>query len=587
MSEDPAGNDFSPDSHPKPVDGGGSSSGGGRTHRTRLERAEQRTAAAAQLAQGQPLRQVATGLGVARRTLRDWCAAVPLAGLPPEVATCLATPAGVRWLHRLVVVMHLIITLRAGAGVRLVCEFLELSGLSGVVGASYGSQYAVTVQVQEAVAQQAQAQRSVLATGMPPRAVTVCEDETFHPDVCLVAIEPVSNFIVLEQYAPDRTAATWTQALNTALDGWPVTVIQGTSDEAKALRHHQEQDLGAPHASDLFHGQHEVSKGTSLHLARQVKQAAAAVAAAEASLAAARATARAYHAQVPHPRGRPPAFAARIDAALTAVVDAEREQTQALARQTQAREQIRELGRLYHPYDLASGGAQAVERVAERFADVWAHLAQIAKAADLPARACEHLAKAPRLTVQWLATLAFFWGTVQTRIDALDLAPDVEQAVLTQLIPALYLERVAGRRTHAEDRHRLMALSAQLLEPVRQPTHPLQALPPARRAHIEAVAAGCADLFQRSSSCVEGRNGHLSLYHHGSHRLSDRKLAALTALHNYYVRRPDGTTAAERFFGRAHPALFEQVLAHVDLPPPARRRRPRPVKRPALALVAA
>jgi hypothetical protein len=366
-----------------------------------------------------------------------------------------------------------------------------------------------------------------------------------------------------------------------------VTVIQGTSDEAKALRHHQAHDLGAAHAADLFHGQHEVSKATSLHLARQVKQTAAVVAAAEASLEAARAAARAYRAQVPRPRGRPPAFAARIDAALTDLVQAETEQTQALARQTQAREPIRELGTLYHPYDLASGQAPSVERVAARFADVWAHLAHLAEAAEWPTRAREHLAKAPRLTVQWLATLAFFWGTVQSRIDALDLAPDLEQAVLTQLIPALYLERVAGRRTHAEDRHRLMVLSAQLLEPLRQPTHPLQALAPTTRQHIEAVAAGCADLFQRSRSCVEGRNGHLSLYHHGRHRLSDRKLAALTALHNDYVRRPDGTTAAERFFGRAHPALFDQVLAHVALPPPARRRRPRAVKRPALTLVAA
>ncbi len=424
-------------------------------HRTRLERAEQREVAADQLAQGQPLRQVATELGVARSTLRDWCAAVPLAGLPPEVAACLATPAGVRWLHRLVVVMHLIITLRAGAGVRLVCEFLELSGLSAVVGASYGSQYALTVQVQEAVAQQAQEQRAALAAAMPPRAVTVCEDETFHPDICLVAIEPVSNFILLEQYAPDRTAATWTQALETAVEGLSVTVIQGTSDEAKALRRHQEQDLGAQHAADLFHGQHDVSQATSLHLARQVKQATAAVAAAQVPVDAARAAQRAYDAQVPHPRGRPPAFAARIDAALTDLVPAEAEQAQALARQTQAREQIRELGMLYHPYDLASGAAQSVARVAARFADVWACLAHLADAADLPARAREHLAKAQRLTVQWLATLAFFWATVQTRVDALDLAPDVEQAVLTQLIPALYLARVAGRRHHAEDRHRL------------------------------------------------------------------------------------------------------------------------------------
>jgi hypothetical protein len=188
-------------------------------HRTRLERAEQLGVAAAALGQGQPLRQVATALGVARRTLRDWCAARPCVGLPAEVAACLATPAGARWLHRLVVVMHLIITLRAGAGVRLVCELLELSGLSAVVGSSYGSQSALTVQVQDAVAQQAQQQRAALAAGMPAQTIALCEDETFHPEICLVAIEPVSNFIVLEQYAPDRTAATWTSALDTALDG--------------------------------------------------------------------------------------------------------------------------------------------------------------------------------------------------------------------------------------------------------------------------------------------------------------------------------------------------------------------------------
>jgi hypothetical protein len=151
---------------------------------------------------------------------------------------------------------------------------------------------------------------------------------------------------------------------------------------------------------------------------------------------------------------------------------------------------------------------------------VWARLAD---AADLPACAREHFAKAPRLTVQWQATLAFFWATVQTRVDALDLAPDMEYKVLTQLIQALYLERVAGRRTHAEDCQRLTALSAPWLEPVHQSTHPLQALAPACRVHIEAVATGCADLFQLSRSCVEGRNGHLSLYHHGSHRLSDHQ----------------------------------------------------------------
>ena len=48
---------------------------------------------------------------------------------------------------------------------------------------------------------------------MPPKAVTVCEDETFHPAPCLVAIEPVSNFILLEGYVERRDAKTWSAEL--------------------------------------------------------------------------------------------------------------------------------------------------------------------------------------------------------------------------------------------------------------------------------------------------------------------------------------------------------------------------------------
>ena len=130
-------------------------------------------------------------------------------------------------------------------------------------------------------------------------------------------------------------------------------------------------------------------------------------------------------------------------------------------------------------------------------------------------------------------------------------------------------------------------MSTALLDALRRADHPLQSLVPEESARVEQVAGACADLFQRSSSCVEGRNGHLSLHHHGRHRLSDRKLAALTAVHNFHIRRPDGTTAAERFFGRTHPVLFEQLLLRVPLPPRPRRRRQRPPKLPYLMPVAA
>ena len=345
------------------------------------------------------------------------------------------------------------IEIDARVGGSWVSEFLELSGLSAFVGASDGAQHALKAALEAAVVAVADEQRKALAEGMAPRRVTVCEDETFHPGICWVAIEPVSNFILLEQYAADRTAATWTAALDGACAGLAVEVIQSTADEAQALRRHAETDLGAHHSPDLFHGQHEVSKATALALARDVRHAEARLAAAQAQWQAERAAQQVFEARAPRPLGRPPAFETRIQAALTALVAAEAELARAQARQTEARELIRELGLLYHPYDPQTGQAQPVERVAARFAAVWARLHGLAEAADLPNRARERLAKAERLTVQWLATIAFFFATVTAKVEALDLPPALDAAVLEQLVPALYLERAAARSTGAATRH--------------------------------------------------------------------------------------------------------------------------------------
>lgn len=106
------------------------------------------------------------------------------------------TPEGVRWLHQLVLAAHFTITLQGGAGVRVVCQFLELSGLSAFVGASYGAHQGLNVALEEAVVAVAGEQRAALAQDMAHREITVCEDETFHPQICLVALEPVSGFLL-------------------------------------------------------------------------------------------------------------------------------------------------------------------------------------------------------------------------------------------------------------------------------------------------------------------------------------------------------------------------------------------------------
>ena len=71
-----------------------------------------------------------------------------------------------------------------------------------------------------------------------------------------------------------------------------------------------------------------------------------------------------------------------------------------------------------------------------------------------------------------------------------------------------------------------------------------------------------------SSANVEGRNGYLSLRHHQLRGLDHpRKRACLTAVHNFLLTRPDGTTAAERFFGQKPRSMFAAILGSVEIPP--------------------
>jgi hypothetical protein len=99
--------------------------------------------------------------------LRDWARA---AEVPVALAAFVASEEGVQWLHRLVLALHVVITLRAGGGVRLVCECLELSGLSAFVGTSYGSQQGLNAALEQAVVAIAAEQRAALAVGMARRA---------------------------------------------------------------------------------------------------------------------------------------------------------------------------------------------------------------------------------------------------------------------------------------------------------------------------------------------------------------------------------------------------------------------------------
>ena len=100
------------------------------------------------------------------------------------------------------------------------------------------------------------------------------------------------------------------------------------------------------------------------------------------------------------------------------------------------------------------------------------------------------------------------------------------------------------------------------------------------RAHWLTWAENMSRQFHRSSSAVEGRNGCLSQMYHNGRGLSQKRLKALTVIHNYGIKREDGTTAAMRLFDTEFPDLFSWLLGEMGELPLPRKGQTRVVYNP-------
>src|SRR4029450_9537427 len=229
----------------------------------RFERADLFAQYRALRTQGISERQAAQELKVPRTTLQAWRRWHDTLATCPHVADFFQSGPGLAFLHRLVIAFHLVCVEVGACGIRLVCLFLHLTGLDRFVAASYGAQQQVNRQVEQGIIAYGQTETPRLAKDMPPKDLTVTQDETFTGGLCLITMDPESNFIILEQLAQARDQTAWTALMASALAQLNCRVIQSTSDEAPGLLAYVEHSLEAHHSPDLFHVQHELVKAVS------------------------------------------------------------------------------------------------------------------------------------------------------------------------------------------------------------------------------------------------------------------------------------------------------------------------------------
>ena len=282
-------------------------------------------------------------------------------------------------------------------GIRNICWLLELCQLDRFIAVSYGAQQKIATSIECSIEKFGQEEKSRMAQQMPHREITLCEDETFHPQICLVAIEPVSNFLILEEYAPKRDAPTWNAAVAEALLPFSVTVIQCVSDQATALIAHAETHLGVHHSPDLFHVQQEACRATSVALNRQTEKAEKAFKAAEASHQENAKKLENFNenwASSLKQLDLEKELSSHTPVLEEALSNARKEFETTQARQRLVREARVGIGREYHPYDLKTGGPKEASEVQAGLNIHFDTLDQIASEAHLKPSSFARLAKA-------------------------------------------------------------------------------------------------------------------------------------------------------------------------------------------------
>jgi hypothetical protein len=462
-----------------------------------------------------------------------------------ELDVFFSGPIGLTFLHKTVSAALFVIQYR-NSGSRGLQEFLQLSGLDRWVASSTGTMYSFAHRWEAEIASFGREQQRALSEGMPRRKIALSEDETFHVGrPCLVAIELLSNYILVEKYAEQRREEDWNLATKEALAGLNVEILSSTTDGGTALAAHVKRELKTEQAPDLFHVQQDFSRATAGTLKAQEREL-------EKDLEKAQKTLnRAIEKQ-----------------GIGSLVAQEAEQAKNLkaygldqrkARREEVKAAISGIGRDFHPINPETGEWQSSAEVQTKLEARVEKIETAAREAKLGESCLKKIAKAKNQIAPMLAYLAYFFLLLKRVLEDRAMSSESQKFFLDVLIPLAYCELVF-KKTPTKKRKPLEANLERLRALAREGPLLEQEL-----VELRQLAAEMASWFQRSSSCVEGRNGVLDMKHHGSHRLSQQRLSALTVVHNFHIRRPDKTTPAERFFQKQHEQLFEAVLRKVPM----------------------
>ncbi len=463
------------------------------------------------------------------------------------------TPEGYQWLRLLVFATISLFGIKHGVGSEALSEFFELLRLRSQIGISPTALRRLEDQMRSQILAYGEQQHQEVKLTNTKLEILAGADETFFPGmngIILVLMDLVSGYILLEKKTSDRKYQTWFDQIQTALlDIGQLGAIKSlVSDRAKALIQLAVQGMGCQSIPDLFHAMRCLSRSIGVRLGGKLARTKKKLQKTQEEI-----TKR-------HLAKKP--------------ISSQHTQRQSWLQQEYQfiqtgldtyRSYIHQISTLVHPFVINENKFQTGSNVAKMMRELLPQLATLGHSYQLSstAKALEQFSS----QINGIAVgIDLWWQNIAQNLFLEQIDAFTQNWLLTCLLPEVYWFSLVSKTKNPELLEIYQKAWKQAHQQLLTDTF-TQKLKKKEINQWREWSNLMVSKFQRTTSAIEGRNGYLSRLHHSGRGLSEKDLQVLTIIHNYDLHRADGSTAAQRFFGRTFPPLFSWVFAHMgDLP---------------------
>jgi len=451
--------------------------------------------------------------------------------------------------------------LKSGVGANTLSLFFKMIRIDTHVGVSVS---AVRTQLNqmEALLPSFQSLCEKQITHQPHKIIAGLDETFFGEFIILVLMDLRSGYLLLEEVSDDRCFDIGYEKTTPRLESLGLEVSHVVSDRARALIKMAVTGFKCESGADVFHAQQDVSRWLGARLGKRTSKALKEL----------------DSARKQEKKAVKKWVGFKLFQHKFKRINAEKELEKAQKTQVDYLENLQGISEEIHPFSLNDNRineATEIEENLEKRAQTFERIAQSNSIKD-----SRNVMRKFRNQFQPLAiSVTFWWCLIWESLQDLGADKELSQWLTSRLLPVVYwhhkMEQTKNPNAKKKYRKAWEQASAEI-----------KAQPFSNNLSVSEMerwltwAENMARQFHRSSSAVEGRNGCLSQMYHNGRGLSEKRLKALTVIHNYGIKREDGTTAAMRLFDTAFPDVFSWLLDEMGELPLPRKERNRVVSNP-------